>query len=76
MKEGRKLRGWAEKQGERATGGRVWTLKTAFAWRHGCGEKGGGRTFLSRDKRKSHNYFVLCSGAGGRPYLPEGPGSL
>jgi hypothetical protein len=35
-----------------------------------------GRTFLSRDKRKSHNCFVLCSGAGGRLYLPEGLRSL
>lgn len=37
---------------------------------------GGGRTFLSRDKRKSHNCFVLRSGAGGRLYLPEGLRSL
>lgn len=35
-----------------------------------------GRTFLSRDKRKSHNCFVFCSGAGGRLYLPEGLRSL
>lgn len=42
----------------------------------GSQEGGGGRTFLSRDRRKSHNCFVLRSGVGGRPYLPEGLRSL
>lgn len=56
---------------------RAWSLPTLPGDGRGeTGRGGGGRTFLSRDKRKSHNCFVLCSGAGGRLYLPEGLRSL